>query len=59
MKIASVADIKARLSAYLKETATGPVVHGGRVRPASSPHLRPPFTLQTLRDFSLRCSGLR
>jgi prevent-host-death family protein len=26
MKIASVADIKARLSAYLKETAKGPVV---------------------------------
>src|SRR5260221_9449869 len=26
MKIASVADIKARLSAYLKETAEGPVV---------------------------------
>jgi prevent-host-death family protein len=26
MKIASVADVKARLSAYLKETETGPVV---------------------------------
>jgi prevent-host-death family protein len=26
MKIASVADVKARLSAYLKETAEGPVV---------------------------------
>ena len=26
MKIASVADIKARLSAYVKESATGPIV---------------------------------
>jgi prevent-host-death family protein len=26
MKIASVAEVKARLSSYLKETATGPVV---------------------------------
>jgi prevent-host-death family protein len=26
MKIASVADVKARLSSYLKESATGPVV---------------------------------
>jgi prevent-host-death family protein len=35
MKIASVADVKARLNAYLKETETGPVVITRNGRPVA------------------------
>ncbi len=35
MKIASVADVKARFSAYMKETETGPVVITRNGKPAA------------------------